>query len=328
MNVDFKKYPKNDRFVSIKNSDYNEKVFTFAIGSNANNDDWNRFLDTNINKAIIDKSNNRKLSSSNIDNFRDCLKYIGEGVLSDHYLTFSSYSYKRQGLGVACIKKCIKCNLSGAVFELVTNESVHKNNIIDLLRWKEDFPGLYQEYLIPVRVNGDMVTCLLYNIDDRKDIGQSLNDTIPRIILPCSGYYFNVIYSSHVKNGFNSEWIDSLTKMKKSTDTCRGVLRNHFRMIYRAYNNHESMDFLRHIMKNYKNTNFKSYVNAKDNDYEYFRLCYLLSLTQIGHSLGYPYEEKHSIIDKCSKFELKSYIDILSVLQRWDSDMKAHQIAQ
>ena len=123
-----------------KNNNMKNRIFTFAIGSNNNSSDWDEFIESNINKAVISNPNSKKVQTINNDNlnsFKQCLSYVDEGLLNNYYLTFMSYSYKRGGLGIASINYSKGNKLRGCIYELTSDDKITKQNIINLIRWKE-----------------------------------------------------------------------------------------------------------------------------------------------------------------------------------------------
>ena len=83
MNTTLSLLPNKNTFVKSTEFNENSKIFTFAIGSNNNMLDWCKFLDGNINRALISNlssgASKKYVNEKNINSFKKCLKFVDEG---------------------------------------------------------------------------------------------------------------------------------------------------------------------------------------------------------------------------------------------------------
>ena len=320
-NILTNRYPSINNFVN--DIDFNEKhkIYTFAIGSNNNIADWKKFLQTNINKAEI--SDQKKLSTINVSSFEKCLNFINEGILDNYYLTFSSYSYKRGGQGIACIKECKDCTMHGGIFELVSNDIITKKNIINLIRWKEDFPTLYNELILPIRTKENKIyNCLIYNINN---LEIELNNTFPHIPYPPSNYYIDLVCYSHGYFNFNSTWLYNLNNVINCTKNYRIRINNNIKNLYKLFN--DDFTLITFIKSNYNNTNYRAFIKTKDNNFERFKIYTLLACQYLLYFIQKnPIQNDiYNIISSMNRLEYIHMYNLLELLSKWDIKIKAYQ---
>lgn len=321
-------YPKKDKFVKpglVKDED---RIFTFAIGSNNNNIDWNIFLENSQNRGKISKT--KYLDGENIDSFRNCLKYVDEGILDNFYLTFSSYSYKRGGWGIADLRYDEGCKMRGCIFELISDDKITKKHIINLIRWKEDFPLLYKEINVRVQTKTKSYNCIVYVIN--KD-SAPLNDIFIQTPLPPSAKYIKLVLDAHRHHNFNPNWLITVENIQKKSTACRRKLTNLIDDLYKKYNT--SYKLITFMKNNYNNREFRSFRQTKENKdkKEEFKVYVLLSCQYVIYLSQTPIltsiqEKKILKIINNMDFKEKRYIsEITRHLITWNYTMKGLQSA-
>tara|TARA_Y100000996_G_scaffold103226_1_gene75380 strand:- start:263 stop:1258 length:996 start_codon:yes stop_codon:yes gene_type:complete len=330
MNDKLTLYPQKRDFVKLSDLEEKDRIFTFAIGSNNNKNDWMDFLDKNINKALI--SRKKTVTSDNIQNFKQCLKFVDEGVLNNHYLSFSSYSYKRGGMGIATLGECKGCQLRGCIFELVADDTIKKKHIINLIRWKEDFPKLYKEVILSVKTKGGKsYNCLIYVINTATKI-KNINKTFPAIPIPPSLDYIRLILLSHNEYNFRKSWKNTIKEILNRTKEHGIEFNKNIKKLYDIYSvayNKPRYKLIKYIEKNYNNVEFRSFRQAKDNknEYELFKIYVLLSCQCVIYASQNGMKEKNilNIIKALDEEEYVALINIINGLLSWDNIIKQLQ---
>ena len=328
--------PYKKSFVKSRDFNENARIFTFAIGSNNNIRDWNKFLESNINRALISKqkaaksslkntSKSKYVNEKNINSFKKCLKFVDEGKIKDHYLTFSSYSFKRGGCGVASLSYSKNALVEGCIFELISDGFISKREIINLIRWKEDFPYFYKEVFLPViGQDGTKYNCFLYVINSSHVI-DNLNNTFPILPLPPSNYYIKLVLESHKKFDFDKKWLNIVEKIVEKASYYRGRFNKHINTLFTSFNeNPNHYKLLKYIKRHYKNNHFRSFRLANNNEYELFKIYTLLGCQMILFSSKNAVKDSKisDIIKQISPIEFRPLLRILNMLLIWDTKIK------
>jgi len=332
INISSSLLPEKKGFVKSSNFDERNKIFTFAIGSNNNVKDWNKFVENNLNRGLI--TNTKTIDNNNINSLKKCLKFVDEGEIKDYYLTFSSYSYKRGGCGVASLSYSKNTCVKGCIFELICDGFITKKNIINLIRWKEDFPYFYKEIILSVTAqSGIKYNCLVYIINSKTNI-TNLNKIFPTIPLPPSNYYIKLVLESHNNFNFDQKWLTVVKKILEKARYYRNRFNNLINDMYKKFNNDSNKklerDFtlIRYIKSNYNNTNFRSFRLAKNNNEELFKIYVLLGAQCIlfasKNAIKNPYILK--LLKNISVVEYRCLIRIVNLLLVWDSKIKMLQM--
>jgi hypothetical protein len=314
MNISKSLFPYKKGFVTSNEFSESDRIFTLAIGSNNNINDWENFIDKNINNTIITKQNTT--------GFKQCLQLVGEGILDDYYLSFLSYSFKRGGWGIASLKHNKGSRMRGNIFELVADDTITKKKIVSLIRWKEDFPTLYKEIIVPVRGNDNkLYNCLVYIINTPKKI-TDINKTFPSLPLPPSSYYIGLIIGTNC-----NRWKGITERIMEKGIYHRKRFVELIECLYSKYIdpvNKPTFGLLRYIGSHYKNEDYRSYKFTKGNDIEIFKIHTLMACQCLVFYLNDVLYDKEvlNIIDNITDVELKSLINIIRMLFSWDNKIK------
>jgi len=319
MNISKSLFPCKKEFVTNNEFSESNKIFTLAIGSNNNINDWKRFIDTNVNNTIITKNN--------ADGFKKCLRFEDEGILNDYYLSFLSYSYKRDGHGIATLKHNKGSKMRGGIFELVADDTITKKKIINLIRWKEDFPILYKEVIVPVRgKNKKLYNCLVYIVNTPNKI-TNINKTFPCLPLPPSSYYIGLVLRSHYSHNFNSKWKRIIENIMEKGIYHRKKFRQLIESLYNRYTdpaNKSTFRLLRYVASHYNNSSFRSYKGAKGDDIEVFKIHTLMACQCLVYYFNNVLHDKGVLntIDILTEIEFKVLTNIIDLLFSWNNKIK------
>lgn len=319
MNISKSLFPYKKKFVTNNEFSESNRIFTLAIGSNNNINDWKQFIDDNINNTIITKNNT--------DDFKKCLQFEDEGILNDYYLSFLSYSYKRGGHGIASLKHNKGSKMRGGIFELVANNTITKKKIINLIRWKEDFPILYKESIVQVRgKNKKLYNCLVYIINSPSKI-TNLNKTFPCLPLPPSSYYIGLVLRSHYNYNFDSKWKDIVENIMKKSIYHRKRFRELIECLYIQFTNpanKPTFRLLRYVVSHYNNESFRSYKAATGEDIEVFKIQTLMACQCLVYYFNNILYDKGVLntIYILTDTEVKALTNIIDLLFSWNNKLK------
>ena len=333
--------PYKNSFVKSKEFNEESRIFTFAIGSNNNMRDWTKFLDSNVNRALISSGGSRGSGGSggsrgskkyvnekNINSFKKCLKFVDEGEIKDNYLTFSSYSYKRGGCGVASISHSKNSIVKGCIFELISDGFISKREIINLIRWKEDFPYFYKEIILPVvGQDGKKYNCFIYVINSTNYISD-LNKTFPMLPLPPSNYYIKLVLESHKNFDFDKKWLTVVEKIIEKAGYYRNRFIKHVKTLFTEFSkNNSNFKLLKYIKRHYKNEKFRSFRLANKDEFELFKIYVILGCQIILFASKNALKDKKlsNVLNKISPLEFRPLLRILNMLLIWDSKIKLLQ---